>query len=415
MNATLEQPGTLIRNELLFLIVLGAIQFTNIVDFMIIMPLGPQLMKQFEITPAQFSVVVSSYTLMAGISGFLGTFWMDRLDRKTALQILYGGFTIGTLACGLAPTYVALLVARSLTGAFGGLLAATVFSTVGDVIPAHRRGRAMGIVSAAFSAASVAGVPLGIFLAEYFNWHGPFFFLAGFGALVQVAIWLVVPQVRGHLLGRGEESPFKPLLDVASTPNLRTALTLIPSVMLAQFLLFPFFSPYLVMNVGISYQELSFMYMLGGAATLITSPRVGRMVDRIGAARVFAMAAVSAIIPILVLTHLPPLPIYWVLMITTLFFVVSSARMIPSMTLVTSAVSNRRRGGFMSLNSCVQNIAAGLAALIGGLIVTQDPQGKLVHYAWNGYLAIALSLVSITIAKRIQPAHEDATPYPIRN
>ncbi len=394
-------------NELGFLLVLAAIQFTNIVDFMIIMPLGPELMRAFSITPAEFSVVVSSYTVVAGISGFLGTFWLDRFDRKTSLQILYGGFTIGTLFCGLAPSYLALLAARSVTGAFGGLLAATVFSTVGDVIPAYRRGRAMGIVSAAFSAASVAGVPLGIFLAEYFNWHGPFFFLAGFGALVHAAIWWVVPPVRGHLAGKVKESPLAPLIEVATTPNLRLALMLIPSVMLAQFLLFPFFSSFLVINLGITNNELSMMYMLGGAATLISAPRVGRWVDRVGAGRVYTVAALAAIIPILILTHLKPVPIFWLLALTTVFFVVNSSRMIPSMTLVTGAVSARRRGGFMSLNSCVQNLAAGLASLIGGLIIVKADDGKLLHYDWNGYISIVLSIASIWIARRVLPAREE--------
>jgi predicted MFS family arabinose efflux permease len=359
-------------------------------------------MRAFGITPAQFSVVVSSYTLVAGISGFLGAFFLDRFDRKSSLQFLYGGFVLGTLLCGLATSYVTLLAARSLTGAFGGLLAATVFSTVGDVIPAYRRGRAMGIVSAAFSAASIAGVPFGIFLAEYFDWHGPFFFLAGFGVLVQGAIYLFVPQVRGHLAGKVAESPLQPIIEAATTPQLRIALSLIPSVMLAQFLLFPFFSTSLVMNVGVTNQDLSLMYMLGGAATLFTSPRVGKLSDRVGAAKVFTWAALAGIFPILILTHLRPVPIFWVLTLTTTFFVVNSARMVPSMALVTSAVSARRRGGFMSLNSCAQNIAAGLSALIGGMIVTQEASGRLQNFEISGYIAIVLSLASIWIARRVR-------------
>ncbi len=396
-----------IKNELAFLLALGAVQFTNIVDFMIIMPLGPQLMQVFSITPAQFSIVVSSYTLVAGISGFLGAFWLDRLDRKTTLQFLYAGFAVGTLACGLAPTYLTLLVARSVTGAFGGLLAATVFSTVSDVIPAHRRGRAMGIVSAAFSVASVFGVPLGIFLAEAFNWHGPFFALAAFGVVVQIAIALFVPQVRGHLHGRVKESPLKPLQEVLANKNMKLALSLVPSLMLAQFLLFPFFSTYLVINVGVTNQQLSLMYMLGGAATLFTSPFVGKMVDRVGASRVFVTAAICGIIPILLVTHMTPMPIAWVLAVTTFFFIVNSSRMVPSMTMVTSAVTARRRGGFMSLNACFQQISAGLASLIGGLIITKESSGRLLNYEWNGYLAVVLTLLSITIARRVKAVRED--------
>jgi predicted MFS family arabinose efflux permease len=165
------------KKEKILLFILASIQFTSIMDFMIMMPLGPQLMRIFQINPQEFGFLVSAYTFAAGFSSFIGVFWIDNFDRKKALMNMYLGFLLGTLACALSPTYTILVLSRILTGLFGGLLMALVFSIIGDVIEEKRRGTAMGYVSTSFSLASVLGVPFGLFIASFWNWHAPFFFL----------------------------------------------------------------------------------------------------------------------------------------------------------------------------------------------------------------------------------------------
>ena len=176
------------------LLMLGAVQFTHVLDFMIMMPLGAQLMRVFGITPAQFTQLVACYGLAAAVSGFVGGFFMDRFDRKRALLVLYAGFGISTFACGLAPSHHWLMVARLAAGAFGGLSGSMVTAMIGDIIPPARRGRAMAVVMGAFPVASVLGVPVGLVLAGKFGWHAPFFMLGAcaganllFGSLVLIS------------------------------------------------------------------------------------------------------------------------------------------------------------------------------------------------------------------------------------
>ena len=181
---------------------MAAANFTNIVDFMIMMPLGPQMMRVFSIEPSEFSLLVASYSISAGISGFSGVFYMDRLDRKKALLGVYFGFLLGTLACAFAPTYETLLAARALTGVFGGVISSVIMAIIGDVFPDSKRGRAMGVTMASFSIASVVGVPFGLYLANEFTWQAPFLLLAGIGVPVYVAMTFLIPEVKSHLSKR---------------------------------------------------------------------------------------------------------------------------------------------------------------------------------------------------------------------
>lgn len=392
------------RREKLLLFVLAAIQFTNIMDFMIMMPLGPQLMRLFQITPAQFSIIVSSYTLTAGVTGFLSSFFIDRYGRKRALAVIYAGFVVGTLACALSPNYLTLVAARVLTGVFGGLLGALVLSIVGDAIPLARRGRAMGIVMTAFSVASVFGVPFGLFIAARWSWHAPFLFLAGIGVLIFVAIVKAVPPLRGHIQAADiKESPLALLKEILANRNQMLALSLTPILMLAHFTLIPLLSAYMVSNVGFTDHDLTYIYFLGGLATIFTSPRVGKLVDRIGANRVFRVATVLCVVPLLLITNLPQVPIGLALAVTTSFFIIGNARIVPCMTLVTSTVAPKRRGGFMSINSSLQQLFAGLAAMLGGTIVAQAQDGRLLHYNRVGFVCAIASVVLVAIAAKVRP------------
>jgi len=390
-------------NEKRLLFVLAAIQFTNIVDFMIIMPLGPQLMRLFDITPRQFSMLVSAYTFTAGIIGFFGAFFIDRFDRRKALMVVYAGFVLGTLACALAPGYGAMITARMITGAFGGLLGALVLSVVGDAIPMERRASAMGLVTAAFSVASVFGVPFGLYIASVFSWHAPFLFLAVVGVFIWFGIWKWVPAMAGHIQSAFDKpSPIVLVKSVAGSANLRLGLLLMMMIMFGNFTVTPFISPYMVANVGFSERELTYIYLFGGFATIFTSPWIGKLSDRHGAKNIYTIFVLLCLIPLLLITNLPVTPIPVVILITTSFFIFSGGRMIPSQTMIASAVDPAKRGAFLSFNSSVQQLSTAAASVVAGLIVTKNESGQLLNFQYVGYFAALMCVLSVFVARKIK-------------
>ena len=399
--------SSLSRPELALLLVLACVQFTHIVDFMVLMPLGPQLMRIFEISPQQFGLLVSAYTFSAGFFGFFSAFIIDQFDRKTALIVLYVGFALGTIACGLAPNYVFLLAARSLAGAFGGVLGALILAIIGDTIPGERRGQAMGIVSTSFSMAATLGVPFGLQLATWFSWHAPFLLLGGIAVLNTLLIFFVVPVLNRHLVeGRPRIQPVKLLSDILHNKNQMRALAFTFLLMLSQFSVIPFLSPSLVANVGFREDQLFWVYLVGGGATIVTSPLVGVMADRFGKKLVFAIAGACLMVPVLIITHLGPAPVPLVLIVTTLFFVCGNARFIPAFALITSTAGQRTRGSFMSINSSVQQIASGFAAFLSGLIVAKGATGRIERYEIVGYLSAAIMIGAILMARTLVATDE---------
>jgi predicted MFS family arabinose efflux permease len=392
------------KNDRLLLFALAAVQFTHIMDFMIMMPLGPQLMRIFEINPQQFGFLVSAYTISAGIVGFFGAFFIDRFDRKKALLFVYSGFIIGTFACGVSPSYHFLLSARILTGAFGGVSGALILSIIGDTIPLERRASAMGVVMAAFSVASVFGVPFGLFMANEFSWHAPFLFIGIVGAVVVGLITIALPSLNKHLQSKQDRlAPVEILSDIFKDRNQKQALLLMVFLMFGQFSIIPFISPYMVANVGFSEHDLTYIYLFGGLLTIFTSPMVGKAADKYGKHRIFTIFVLISLIPIIGITNMPIAPVALVLVITTLFFICAGGRMIPAMALITSTVPPKSRGSFMSINSSVQQLSSGLAAFIAGAIVTKDSStGQLQNYSIVGAIAVCASLLCIFLAKKVQ-------------
>lgn len=408
-SASLPSSSALLtdRQEGLLLLILAGVQFTHVMDFMILMPLGPQLMRLFQITPQEFAFLVSAYQFAAGAVGFFGAFLVDRFDRKRALMCAYIGFTVGTFACALAPNYVFLLIARGIAGAFGGLLGAQIMAIVGDAIPFARRGRAMGVVMASFSVASVFGVPIGLFLANRLNWHAPFVLVGSIALVLTILIGLRIPPMTKHIAQKSARlSPLGLLGGIARDGNQVRALSLMVALMFTQFTLIPFLSPYMVSNVGFREDQLPWMYFVGGGLTIFTSPLVGRLADRFSKARVFTFGGVLVIIPVLILTHLGPTPVPLALCVTAAFFVFNNARFIPAMALITSTVRPATRGGFMSINSSVQSLSAAIAALFSGLLVSRAASGELTGFGTLGLISAAFSLVVLWIGRGVRPVDE---------
>ncbi|HEY1054930.1 MAG TPA: MFS transporter, partial [Emticicia sp.] len=304
--------------EKIILLLLAAINFTHILDFMIMMPLGNYLMPYFDISSQQFSMLVAAYTFSAGISGFLAAFFVDRYDRKKVLLMGYSGFLIGTLFCALSPTYFILLISRIVAGIFGGLIGAQVLSIIADLIPYQRRGAAMGIIMAAFSVASVFGVPFSLYLANIFNWHGPFFFVAGLGAILIPFLIKYLPKMDAHIKEnrQAKVSPLDLLSDIGKDKNQLLALALSATIMLGHFLIIPFLNPFMEFNLGFSKVQTPLIYMVGGILTLFSSPILGRVADKIGKHRLFIIMAMVVTLPIAVITNLAPISFYLVLSVT---------------------------------------------------------------------------------------------------
>jgi predicted MFS family arabinose efflux permease len=384
-------------------LILAGVQFTNIMDFMVLMPLGPQLMRVLHIGPGEFSFLVAAYTLSASAAAFLTGLYIDRFDRKRALILLYTGFALSTLLCGLATGYATLLAGRLLAGTFGGVCGAAVFAVIGDAVPAERRGSATGTVSTAFAISAIAGVPTGLFLATAFSWRAPFLLLAVLSVLILAGIVRLVPTMRGHVdASSGDAGPLHRSRSILRDANHRWALALPATMVFGGFSVIPFLSPYAVANVGLKEADLPYIYFFGGLATAFTSRYIGRISDRHGKRETFAAVAGLSVIPILIITNLPPVPVWALVACTTLFTVLISGRVVPAMALVTASAQPRVRGGLMSFNSALQHLSSGLASLSAGRIIGQAETGALTRYWAVGLIAVACTLLAIGISRRIK-------------
>jgi predicted MFS family arabinose efflux permease len=395
------------QREKYFLLTLAGIQFSHILDFMIMMPLGPILMAEFGIGTHEFGLLVASYSFSAAFCGFLAATFIDRFERKRLVLLIFALFGLATLACGLAPGYATLLIARGLAGAFGGVLGALVQTMVGDVIPFTRRARASGIVSTAFSISTVAGVPLSLWLANHLQWRAPFVFIA---ALVIVFIFVgyrFLPELRHHISpstssGQAKRAhPFSAMFEVLRDPNHLRALLYSSLIIFSGFTVIPYITVYAVGNVGIAQADIPLIYLAGGAATFFSARLIGHWADKQGKVEVYRIIAVAAMLPLIVVTHLGAAPLWAWLICTTTFFVLVSGRFIPAMAIITSATRPHLRGTFMSLNGTTQSLAMGLATTLAGFIITQDSAGKIVGYELVGYIAVAANLLAIWFVSRI--------------
>ena len=388
--------------EITTLLVLCAVQFTHILDFMIMMPLGAQLMPAFQITPAQFSHLVACYGIAAAVSGFAGGFILDRFDRKRALLVLYAGFGLATLACGLAPNHHLLLGARLAAGAFGGLASSMVTAMVGDFIPPARRGRAMSWVTAAFPVASVLGVPAGLMLAGRFGWHAAFFLLAGCAVLNLVLASLALPHLRTAVHGH---EPWRQMKEILSHGVHRRAFAVGTMLGMAGGILIPFLAPSFIANVGLNEKnELPIAYAVGGVATAISTPIIGWLSDHMDRLRLLVYMSVSSVAVTLVIMQLGPSSVVFASLMMALFMVSMSGRYAPAMTMITNAVSARYRGGFMSIISALQLAANAFASIIAGFFVTADSSGHLRGLPMVSYVSAGFFVLTVLFALELRAA-----------
>ena len=397
------------RPEWGLLLLLAAVQFTNILDFVIVMPLAPMAKTDFGINSGQFGNVVAAYGLASFAGSLLAAKYLDRFGRKTALLGVYFGFTVSTLLCGLAPSYELLVAARALAGLFGGVVGSAVYAIVGDVFADYRRGTATGVIMSAFAVASIVGVPTGLILAEAFGTGAPFVALAGLSAVVWAGSFFVMPPLRGHL---AHGHPPASLWRLAAEPSHLLAYAFSVALVLGSFTVVPFLADSLVANAGQPKEHLKYVYLVAGLATLVSMNVIGRWADRAGKLRVFRIMATLSIGTALVLTNLPPVPLWVAVAASTAFMVATSGRMVPAQAMLTGSAAPAVRGGFLSLNAAVQSAAMGVASLIGGALIGQAADGRLAGYPSVGWLAAGFMVVSLFLAGRLRRADVGPTPVP---
>ena len=372
------------------------------------MPLGPEFIRELNINAHQFGLLLSSYTFAAAIAGVFATYYIDQFERRQVLLRLYICFIVATIACGFAPNYHMLFIARACAGAFGGRLGSLVQTIVADAIPFERRGKALGTVMAAFSVSTVAGVPLSLFLANHIallGWRAPFMFIGLISILILFVGYRYIPKISGHLDHVRKDNRFKQIYEVLIAHKHARAFVFMGLIMITGFSVIPYIALYLTSNIGVANSYISLIYLCGGVATLMSSKLIGHLADKYGKVRVFRILAIVSLIPLLVTTNLVPVPLWVVLINSTSFFILISGRMIPAMAIVSQLVEPKIRGTFMSLVGSTQMLASGIASVLAGLVVTIAPDGKMEHYNLVGYGAAICGLLTFWLVGYI---HSDA-------
>lgn len=398
------------------LALLAFLQFTIVLDFMILSPLGAILLDQLHITTSRFGLVVSVYALSAGGSGLLAAGFADRFDRKRMLLFFYTGFLAGTFLCGIAPTYEFLLVARVVTGIFGGVIGSISFAIVADLFHYSMRGRVMGIIMTAFSASQILGLPVGLWLANHLGWHAPFLMIVGIGIPVAGIIALFLRPVTDHLHQAHQSNAFIHLITTVSRGRYLFAFAATTLLSTGGFMLMPFGSTFGVRNLGISLEDLPLVYMITGIVSMVAGPLTGRLSDAVGKYSVFVGGSIIMVSMVLYYTNLGVTPLAVVILVNCVLFVGISARMVSASALTSAVPDTHDRGAFMSVNSAVQQISGGIASFVAGLIVIETPAGPLQHYERLGYVVAAAALVSVALLFKLnldlkrKHSHDHAHP-----
>lgn len=399
--------------QVFVIVILSLSLFTVIVDFMVLSPLGAILMPALHISPQQFGLVVSAYAFSAGASGLLAAGFADKFDRKKLLLFFYAGFLIGTALCAMSPDYNFLLVARIVTGIFGGVIGSVCFAIVADLFPIEKRGTVMGFTQMSFSASQVLGIPIGLFLANKFEWHAPFWMIVAFGVVLCVVITIWLRPVTGHLSIKTDRDAFHHLMATLVHPRYWPAFVATTLLATGGFMLMPFGSAFGIHNLGLTMESLPTLYLVTGLISMLFGPLSGRLSDKFGKYRMFFIGSIITCIMVGIYTNMGITPFWTVVTANVFLFAGIMARMVSAQALLTSLPLPQDRGAFMSINSSVQQISGGIAAWIAGTIVVQSST-KLEHYDTLGYVVIGVTIISLglmwVIARRVHEPVEFGAP-----
>jgi len=397
MNSTTTTGKIFTAYQKFVIAILAFLQFTIILDFMVLSPLGAQLLKELHITTGQFSLVVSAYAFSAGASGLLAAGFADKFDRKKLLLFCYAGFVVGTLLCGIAPDYQFLLIARIVTGIFGGVIGSISFAIITDLFVLEKRGRVMGFVQMAFASSQVLGLPIGLYLANLWGWHSPFLMIVGLSVVVGFAIVLYLKPIDAHLKIQLDHTAFEHLVKTVSNLSYLKAFGATTLLATGGFMMMPFGTAFGVNNLGLTFDQLPLLYMVTGIFSMMIGPLVGKLSDQIGKYKVFVIGSIIGSIMVVIYCNLGVTPLWIVMALNVLLFVGILSRMISSSALMTAIPAPQDRGAFMGINASTQQISGGIAAGIAGLIVIQSPGGKLEHYDILGYVVVGTMFTTVVL------------------
>lgn len=396
--------------------VLAFLQFTIVLDFMLLSPLGALVIPALKITPSQFGWVVSAYAFSAGLSGLLTAGFADRFDRKKLLLFFYCGFLAGTLLCGLASSYPLLLLARMVTGVFAGVVGSVSFAIVTDLFALEVRGRVMGLIQTAFAASSVLGIPLALLLSNRWGWNTPFFMIVAVSALVGILIKVYLRPVDEHLKHHPDRSPLHHLIHTVSNRFYLLGFATTGLLIVGGFMLMPFMSVFMVHNIGLPTEKLPLIYMITGAFSIVAGPLIGRASDAFGKLKVFGFGCAVTIVMVVIYTHLHSSPLWVLIVVMVLLQIGIFSRIISSSALMSAVPKPADRGSYMSVSSALQQMSGGLAAVIAGLIVVQVPGGPLLHFDTLGYVLVCTTLISLSlmyvIDRKISGTRPAVVPMP---
>jgi predicted MFS family arabinose efflux permease len=400
LAAPIDEPLVLVRGgfsryQSLLVALLAFVQFTIILDFIIMSPLGAIMMPALNITPTQFGVAVSAYAFSAGISGILAAGFADRFDRKRLLVFFYAGFILGTALCALAPNYHLLLLGRIVTGLFGGVIGSVVLAIITDLFALQLRGRVMGFVQTAFAASQVLGIPAGLFLSNRWNWHVTFGALVGLATVGIAAIVLVMKPVDGHLRLKQDKTAFRHLIATVGQPRYTLAFAVTTLLATGGYMMMPFGSAFTVHNIGIDIVHLPTIYLISGAFSILTGPLVGRASDAFGKFPTFVFGSAVSIVMVLIYTHLGQVSLTTVIVVNVLMFVGIFSRMIPSQALISAIPDPSQRGSFSAISASLQQLSGGLGSVLAAAIIAQNADGPLRHFDWLGYIVVGTSIASL--------------------
>ncbi len=378
--------------------ILALVQFTVVLDFMVLSPLGAILMPGLGISTSQFGLVVSAYAFSAGASGLCAAGFADKFDRKNILLLFYTGFICGTLYCGVVSSYLPLLCARVVTGIFGGVMSSISFAIVADTFAMQVRGRVMGFVQMAFAASQVLGIPVGLYLATHLTWHAPFLMIAALAMVIGTVIAIKLKPITGHLQGRKEKNAVIHLWHTASNPFYLRGFAATILLATGGFMIMPFSTAFLVNNILVPENRLSEVFFITGLASIVTGPILGKQADKFGKYRLFVFGSILSMIMVMIYTHLGPNPLWVIILINIALYTGISSRMISSSALISGVPEMKDRGAYMGINSSIQQVSGGIAAFVSGLIVYQPAKNApLQHFDIVGYATASTMLITLVM------------------
>ena len=390
------------KYQVITIVILALTQFTVVLDFMVMSPLGDMLMKSMGLTTSQFGFAVSSYAFSAAIAGFLTAGFADKFDRKSLLLFFYIGFIIGTLMCSLATNYSMLITARIVTGLFGGVIGSISLAIVADLFPIQKRGRVMGYLQMGFGASQVLGIPISLYVANYWNWEAPFMMIVIFAVVIWLLIAWKLQPINKHLLIKTDKNVFLHLWHTVARREYRVGFLTTALLSLGGFMMMPWGSAFAINNLKVTPNQLPIMFMVGGISSLIIMPLIGRLSDRFEKLKVFTYASIWMATVVVIYTNMSAVPFYFILIMNVAMMIGIMSRMVPAMALNSALPEMQDRGAFMSINSSLQQFAGGIAAAIGGMVVVQQTKtSPIENYNILGYFILVLSAINILMVYRL--------------